>query len=111
MCIAQRCQNHSATRIRIKSIRTLKFAIQRDTANSSAIGYHATQMNAAYNVAVDVLNREPELPKRSGKNHPDALNKRITKWRQANRQQAQAPYYIPWSEPTQGAETGCLDWI
>ena len=76
------------------SIRTLKFAVQRDPANSSAIGYHATQMNAAYNVAVDVLNREPELPKRSGKNHPDAMNKRTTAWRQANRQQAQAPYYI-----------------
>ena len=75
-------------------IRTLKFAVQRDAANSQAIGYHATQMNAAYNVGVDVLNHEPELPKRSGKNHPDAMNKRITAWRQANRQQAQAPYYI-----------------
>ena len=64
------------------SIRTLKFAVQRDPANSKAIGYHATQMNAAYNVGVDVLNHEPELPKRSGKNHPDAMNKRITAWRQ-----------------------------
>ena len=75
-------------------LRTLKFAVQRDPANSQAIGYHAAQMNAAYNAAVDVLNREPELPKRSGKGRPDAMNKRITKWRQANRQQAQAPYYI-----------------
>ena len=75
-------------------IRTLKFAVWRDPANSRAIGYHATQMNAAYNVAVDALNREPDLPKRSGKGRPDAMNKRITKWRQANRQQAQAPYYI-----------------
>ena len=75
-------------------IRTLKYALCQDPANSRAIGYHATQMNAAYNVAVDVLNQEPELPKRSGKNHPDAMNKRITKWRQGHRQQAQAPYYI-----------------
>ena len=75
-------------------IRTLKFAVQHDLANSIAIGYHATQMSAAYNVAVDVLNRQLELPKRSGKNHPDALNKRITAWRQTNRQQTQAPYYI-----------------
>ena len=60
------------------SIRPLKFAVQRDQANSQAIGYHATQQNTAYKVAVDVLNREPELPKRSGKNHPDALNKRVT---------------------------------
>ena len=41
-----------------------------------------------------MLNREPNLPKRSGQNHPDALNKRITVWRQANRQKADAPYYI-----------------
>ena len=82
------------------TIRTLKFALRYDPDNSRAIGYHATQMNAAYNHAVDVLNREPELPKRSGKNHPDALNKRITAWRQANRQHADAPYYIH----QQGAE-------
>ena len=81
-------------------IRTLRFALRYDPANSGAIGYHATQQNAAYNHAVDVLNREPELPKRSGRNHPDALNKRITAWRQANRQKANAPYYIH----QQGAE-------
>ena len=75
-------------------IRTLKFALRYDPANSRAIGYYATQQNAAYNAAVDVLNREPKLPKRSGRNHPDALNKRITAWRQANRQTADAPYYI-----------------
>ena len=81
-------------------IRTLKFALRRDAANSQAIGYYATQQNAAYNYAVDVLNREPNLPKRSGRNHPDAINKRITAWRQANRQSADAPYYIH----QQGAE-------
>ena len=53
-----------------------------DRTNSRAIGYYATQQNAAYNHGVDVLNREPELPKRSGRNHPDAINKRITAWRQ-----------------------------
>ena len=81
-------------------IRTLKFALCHDAGSSQAIGYHATQQNAAYNAAVDVLNREPTLPKRSGRNHPDALNKRITAWRQANRQAAGAPYYIH----QQGAE-------
>jgi transposase len=81
-------------------IHTLKFALRYDPANSRAIGYHATQQNAAYNVAVAVLNREPELPKRSGRNQPDALNKRVTAWRQANRQKADAPYYIH----QQGAE-------
>ena len=75
-------------------IRTMKFTLRRDPDTSRAIGYHATQQNLAYNHAVDVLNREPSLPKRSGKNHPDAINKRITAWRQANRRQADAPYYI-----------------
>ena len=82
------------------AIRTLKFALRYDPANSRAIGYHATQQNAAYNHAVDVLNREPELPKRSGKGKLDAMNKRITAWRQSNRQKADAPYYIH----QQGAE-------
>ena len=75
-------------------IRTLTFALRRDPDTSRHIGYYATQQNLAYNHAVDVLNREPNLPKRSGQNHPDALNKRITVWRQANRQKADAPYYI-----------------
>ena len=82
------------------AIRTLKFPLRYDADNSRAIGYHATQQNAAYNHAVDVLNREPELPKRSGKGKPDALNKCITAWRQANRQKADAPYHIH----QQGAE-------
>ena len=82
------------------SIRTIKFALRRDPANSQAIAYCATQQNLAYNHAVDVLNREPNLPKRSGKNHPDAMNKRITAWRKANRAKADAPYHIH----QQGAE-------
>ena len=77
----------------------LRFAVALDTlrhdlASSQAIGYQATQQNAAYNHAVDVLNREPYLPKRSGRNHPDALNKRITVWRQADRDKTGAPYYV-----------------
>ena len=75
-------------------IRTLKFALRYDPANSRAIGYYATQQNTAYNAAVDVLNREPNLPKRSNQSCPDAINKRITAWRQDNRQQTQAPYYV-----------------
>ena len=75
-------------------IRTLKFALRYDPAASQNIGYHTTQQNAAYNAAVDVLNQEPNLPKRSDRNHPDAMNKRITAWRQANRQTADAPHYI-----------------
>ena len=62
-------------------IRTLKFALRYNPANSWAVGCYATQQNAAYNAAVDVLNRELELPKRSGRNHPDALNKRRADWK------------------------------
>ena len=80
--------------------RTLKCALRRNPDNSQAIGYLATQQNAAYNHAADILNREPHLPKRSGHNHPDAMNKRITAWRQANRQKTNAPYHIH----QQGAE-------
>ena len=66
-------------------LRTLKFALRHDLANSRAVGYQVTQQNAAYNRTVDVLNREPKLPKRSGRNQPDAINKRITAWRPGNR--------------------------
>ena len=75
-------------------IRTLKFTLCRNPANNHIIGYYATQQNAAYNAAVDVLNREPNLPKRSNRNTHDSINKRITAWRQANRQTADPPYYI-----------------
>jgi hypothetical protein len=57
---------------------TLKFALKHNPEVSQSIGYYATQQNAAYDAAVDVLNREPNLPKRSGRNHPDAINKRVT---------------------------------
>ena len=75
-------------------IYTLKVALRYDPDDSQAIGYYATQQNAAYNAAVDVLNQEPNLHKRSSRNNPDAINKRITAWRQADRHRADAPYYI-----------------
>ena len=75
-------------------IRTLKFALRNDLAESKAISYHATQQNAAYNLAVYVVNREPELPKRSSRSHPYAMNEQVARWRKSNRHQAQAPYYI-----------------
>ena len=64
------------------SIRTLKLALRHDPANGRAIAYHTAQQNAAYNHAVDTLNREPNLSKRSSRDSPDALNKCITTWRQ-----------------------------
>ena len=85
-------------------IRTLKFAMRQDPASSQAIGYHATQQNAAYNHAVGILNRETNLPKRSGRNHPDAMNKRITAWQQGNRRKADAPYHIHQEGAEQASE-------
>ena len=75
-------------------IRTLKYAVRHSPENAQAIGYQATQQNLAYNQAVDILNREPQLPKRSSPNCPNALSKRITAWRQENRSITQAPYHI-----------------
>ena len=82
-------------------IRTLTFALRRDPDTSRAIGYHATQQNLAYNHAVDVLNREPNLPKRSGENHPDALNKRITAWRRPTGKKPKHPLVYRSRRPLQ----------
>ena len=38
-------------------IRTRKFALRQDPANSQAIVCHATQQNAAHNIAVDGLSK------------------------------------------------------
>ena len=76
------------------SIRTLIFPLTRDHANSQVIGYLATQQNAAYNHTVKILNHEPNLAKRSGKEHHDAINKRITAWRQKEERVTHAPYHI-----------------
>ena len=59
-------------------IRTLKFALRRDPASSQAIRRCATKRNADYKHAVEVLNREPSLPKRSAHGYTDATSKHIT---------------------------------
>ncbi len=68
-------------------ILTLKFALHHNSANSQAIGYFATQQNAPYNGAFDVINREPNLPRRSNRNTSDAINMLTTARRQAIRHQ------------------------
>ena len=65
-------------------IRTLKFTLRNDLANSKAIGHHATLQN----VAVDVLNREPEPPKHSSRSHLYAMNKQVDRRRKGNRHRA-----------------------
>ena len=48
------------------SIPTPKFTLRDDPFNSQTIAYHATQQNAAYNHAVDVLSKGPKLSKDCG---------------------------------------------
>ena len=48
------------------AIRTLKFALRDDPANSRAIGYHAAQQNAAYHHAVDAVPKPVECPHQEG---------------------------------------------
>ena len=57
----------------------------------------STQQRLAYNQAVNVLNREPYIPKRAVKGSRYGLNKRITRWRNTDlveRRMDLAPYHI-----------------
>lgn len=49
-------------------------------------------------------NRQPNLPKRSGRNHPDAMAEQITAWRQGNPHQADAPCHIHQDDSEQAWE-------
>ena len=48
---------------------------------SRVVGYLASQQRLAYNHAINILNREPSIPKRAAKGSTLDLNKRITAWR------------------------------
>ena len=48
---------------------------------SRIIGWLTSQERLSYNQAVNVLNREPTIPKRAKKGSGYGLNKRITRWR------------------------------
>ena len=48
---------------------------------SRVIGWLTSQERLAYNQAVNILNREPMMPKRARKGSRFGLNKRITRWR------------------------------
>ena len=61
---------------------------------SRVIGWLASQQRLAYNVAVSELNRRPKLPKRAKTGKRYGLNKVITAWRNANPDEARAPYHI-----------------
>ena len=65
--------------------------------SSRIIGQLTSQQRLAYNHAVNVLNREPNIPKRAKKGSRYGLNKRITRWRNTElveRGIEPAPYHI-----------------
>ena len=76
------------------STRTIVLPLVNNSATSTIIGKLAGQQRLAYNQAVNILNREPNIPKRAHKESSFGLNKRITAWRNANPDEANAPYHI-----------------
>ena len=84
--------------------RTLFLPLVNNGATSRVIGQLASQQRLAYNQAVNILNREPNIPKRAHKNSTFGLNKRITAWRNENLDKATAPYHIH----QQGSEAAFL---
>ena len=75
-----------------------------NSATSRLIGQLASQQRLAYNQAVNILNREPNIPKRAHQGSNFGINKRITAWRNENPDKAIAPYHIH----QQGSEAAFL---
>ena len=76
------------------STRTYILRLVNNAPTSRVIGYLTSQQRLAYNHAVNILNREPHIPKRAHKGSTFGLNKRITAWPNNNPDQATAPYHI-----------------
>lgn len=71
--------------------------LENNPQTSRVIGWMASQERLAYNQAVNLLNREPHIPKRAKKHSRYGLNKRITHWRNeelVERGMDLAPYHI-----------------
>ena len=71
--------------------------LENSPETSRVIGWLTSQERLAYNQAVNVLNREPMIPKRARKGSRYGLNKRITRWRNTDlveRGTDLAPYHI-----------------
>ena len=64
-----------------EAIRTLVYPLEHDPETSTSIGYLASQYRLAYNWAVSVLNREPNIPfHRRSRGHKDTLLGRVNTW-------------------------------
>ena len=75
------------------AIETRIFRLHHDAAVSARIGYLASQQRLAYNHAVDVLNRTPDVALLKSPRNPDGLLGQITLWRRHD-ERAYAPYVI-----------------
>ena len=75
------------------TIETRIFRLHHDAAVSARIGYLASQQRLAYNHAVDVLNRTPDIALLKSPRNPDGLLGQITLWRRQD-ERADAPYII-----------------
>ena len=75
------------------AIETRIFRLHHDADVSARIGYLASQQRLAYNHAVDVLNRTPDIALLKSPRNPDGLLGQITLWRRHD-ERAYAPYVI-----------------
>ena len=75
------------------AIETRIFRLHHDAAVNARIGYLASQQRLAYNHAVDVLNRTPDIALLKSPRNPDGLLGQITLWRRHD-ERADAPYVI-----------------
>ena len=75
------------------AIETRIFRLHHDADVSTRIGYLASQQRLAYNHAVDVLNRTPDIALLKSPRNPDGLLGQITLWRRHD-ERAYAPYVI-----------------
>ena len=75
------------------TIETRIFRLHHDAAVSARIGYLASQQRLAYNHAVDVLNRTPDIALLKSPRNPCGMLGQITLWRRHD-ERADAPYVI-----------------
>ena len=76
---------------------TVFVRLRNSPETARVIGELAAQQRLAYNQAVNILNREPDIPMRANKGNSYGLNKRITRWRREKLTETcrkAAPYHI-----------------
>ena len=75
------------------AIETRIFKLRHDPDTSARIRHLASQQRLAYNFAVNVLNRTPNIALRRSPRHPNGLLGQLTVWKYEDKR-ANAPYII-----------------